>query len=187
MQLSQEALAERLDVSVRHLSFIENGKSLPSEALATALCNVLLLDVAACNHLRRLGGHRIFVQPPQLTDAIATILKQTLNNAEPMPAIALDSVGNILGSNAVADSFFSMLFTPDELQNHNFFMRLLQSPSLEQSLTNWATLREQVVRHVWAEQQLLEPASAEWLFLESLLTAEAIPQHQATNEELPMF
>ena len=66
--MSQEQLAARAEVSTRHLSFVENGRSAPSRTMVLVLANALDLPLRDRNLLLQ-GGLKTDVAYLQLIRA----------------------------------------------------------------------------------------------------------------------
>ena len=103
-KLSQLDLALASEISARHLSFIENGRSAPSTAVVDRLARELAMPMRAHNAMRIAAGyapaHRERpLDDPQLADARA-IVDRVLAGHEPYPAIAVDRAWNLVSANA---------------------------------------------------------------------------------------
>ncbi|MFT5690780.1 MAG: transcriptional regulator with XRE-family HTH domain [Oceanicoccus sp.] len=99
-RLSQEALADKLQSSPRHISRMENGSSRPSETMVLDICNVLSLGIRDSNHLLISAG---FAAAEQHVDFHSPDMKwlrksmaMTLKALDPYPTVLLDSSANIL-------------------------------------------------------------------------------------------
>ncbi len=103
-KVSQLDLALASDISARHLSFIETGRSAPSTAVVDRLARELDMPMRAHNAMRIAAGyapaHRErALDDPQMADARA-IVERVLAGHEPYPAIAVDRVWNLVAGNA---------------------------------------------------------------------------------------
>ncbi len=63
--LSQEALGAIIDLSQRHISFIENGRTRPSTAVLRRIIDALALSHADGNRLLNLLGHSAALAPEE--------------------------------------------------------------------------------------------------------------------------
>lgn len=96
--LSQEDLAEKLEVSLKHVSYLETGRSHPSEALAQRLGTLLGLGRRDLQFLSIAANHfRLPPQPltPALTGEEIKPLVATLKSLDPFPAYITDPYGDI--------------------------------------------------------------------------------------------
>lgn len=109
--LSQLALAAEADISQRHLSFIESGRSVPSREMVLRLGksldvplrerNVLLVSAGFAPVYRERGPDDPSVR--SATAAVASILR----GHEPFPALALDRHWTMLDANRAIDPFIA--------------------------------------------------------------------------------
>jgi transcriptional regulator with XRE-family HTH domain len=100
--LSQEVLAGRADISVRHLSFLENGRTRPSAAVIHRLAAGIGLKKREASVLYTAAGHTLFernqdtdIVPGQIPEEWITILRHT----DPLPGSIMDRFGRILAVN----------------------------------------------------------------------------------------
>lgn len=96
--LSQEELAEKLQVSLKHVSYLETGRSHPSEALVHRLGGLLGLGRRDVQFLAIAANH--FSLPPQpvhlsLSNEDLAPLIATLKSFDPFPAFVTDPYGDI--------------------------------------------------------------------------------------------
>lgn len=93
-RLSQLALASEAEISPRHLSFVETGRSVPSREMILHLAEQLQIPMRERNVLLVAGGYApIFperaLNSPALAAARAAI-DIVLESQKPFPAFALD-------------------------------------------------------------------------------------------------
>jgi transcriptional regulator with XRE-family HTH domain len=104
-RLSQLDLALQADVSPRHLSFVETGRSLPSREMVLRLAARLEVPLRERNALLVAAGYAPMYRErpldhPDLASArraVDTILK----SHEPYPALAIDRHWNLVAANAM--------------------------------------------------------------------------------------
>lgn len=104
-KVSQLELALASEISQRHLSFIETGRSVPSAAVVDRLAQELAMPMRAHNALRIAAGyapaHRERpLDDPQMGEA-HEIVQRLLAGHEPYPAVAVDRAWNLVAANAV--------------------------------------------------------------------------------------
>ncbi|WP_090366556.1 helix-turn-helix domain-containing protein [Ferrimonas sediminum] len=96
--LSQEALALEVGSSLRHVSFLETGKSLPSQELVEKLAHLLELNVRETNNLLASAGFAAtsFALRPDSEEHhwLHQSLVATLKGLEPYPTMIIDQYGN---------------------------------------------------------------------------------------------
>ena len=102
-RLSQLELSLLADVSSRHISFIETGRSQPSRAMLLRLADVLNLPHQDSNLLLNSGGYAAAYTELDMDSSEMEAVRQALNlileNHNPYPAIVMDSAYNLLMAN----------------------------------------------------------------------------------------
>ena len=116
-RLSQLELAADADVSTRHLSFIETGRSRPSRGMILRLAERLDVPLRERNDLLIAGGYAP-VYPRRPLDApemgpVRQALNKVLDGHEPYPAMVVDRSWNLVLANEAAMLFLEGV--PDEL------------------------------------------------------------------------
>ncbi|OYQ36408.1 transcriptional regulator [Niveispirillum lacus] len=101
--VSQMALAGEAEISTRHLSFVECGRSVPSRALLLKLAEALNLPPREQNRLLLAAGYAPLYQAqgldaPAMVQARSTI-DAILAGHEPFPALAVDRHWNLVTAN----------------------------------------------------------------------------------------
>jgi transcriptional regulator with XRE-family HTH domain len=101
---SQLDLALEADISTRHLSFLETGRSRPSRDMLLRLAERLEVPLRERNHLLLAGGYApVFgeagLDAPQMA-AVRAALRQVLAGHEPYPAVVVDRAWNLVDANA---------------------------------------------------------------------------------------
>ncbi|WP_406283148.1 helix-turn-helix domain-containing protein [Embleya sp. NBC_00896] len=99
-RLSQLELSVEVEVSTRHLSFIETGRSVPSREMVLRLAEYLEVPLRERNRLLLAAGHapaynESGLDAPEL-DSVKTALRQILAAHEPYPAVIVDRAWNII-------------------------------------------------------------------------------------------
>ncbi|RZT15162.1 DNA-binding XRE family transcriptional regulator [Kribbella sp. VKM Ac-2569] len=103
-RLSQLELANRVEVSTRHVSFVETGRSKPSREMVMRLAEHLDVPLRDRNQLLLAGGFAPIYSEASLHSpsmlAIRTTLRRLLKAHEPYPALVVDRWWNIVEANA---------------------------------------------------------------------------------------
>ncbi|MCC5947330.1 MAG: helix-turn-helix transcriptional regulator [Nitriliruptoraceae bacterium] len=104
-RFSQQELSLAAEVSARHLSFLETGRSKPSRSMVLGLADVLRVPLRERNELLHAAGFAAHY-PRRAFDApeLATVhraVDQVLAGHEPYPAVAVDRAWNLLTANRV--------------------------------------------------------------------------------------
>lgn len=109
--LSQLELALDANVSARHLSFVETGRSKPSRELLLALAEQLDVPLREQNHLLLAAGFApVFNETPLEAEPMGPVreaIEKLLGSHEPFPAVIVDRGWNLVASNAPAQAILS--------------------------------------------------------------------------------
>jgi transcriptional regulator with XRE-family HTH domain len=102
-RLSQLDLAQEADISARHLSFVETGRSLPSREMVLRLAERLDVPLRERNALLVAAGYAPMYRERPLDDPALSAAKQAveliLKSHEPFPALAVDRHWNLVAAN----------------------------------------------------------------------------------------
>jgi transcriptional regulator with XRE-family HTH domain len=105
-RLSQMELALDAEVSARHISFVETGRSKPSRELVLHLAEHLEVPLRERNALLLAAGYApAYAERPLGDDAMAPVrdaLERLLKGHEPFPAVAVDRQWELVAGNAPA-------------------------------------------------------------------------------------
>ena len=112
-RMSQQVLAERAEVSTRHLSCVETGRALASREMLLILGSALELPLCDRNALLAAAGFAPVYRDGSLDDSsmvhVRSAVAQMLGFHEPHPAILMDRSWNILRMNQGATRLFSWI------------------------------------------------------------------------------
>jgi len=112
-RMSQLDLALHADVSSRHISFLETGRSRPSRSMVHRLCERLDIPLQARNQLLSAAGlspsyeNRAF-ENQDMTEVRAA-LDWMLERHHPYPAMAVDKHWRIVKLNGMAQALFAII------------------------------------------------------------------------------
>jgi transcriptional regulator with XRE-family HTH domain len=103
-RLSQLELAIQADISTRHLSFVETGRSRPTPQMILRLTEHLEVPLRERNQLLLAGGYApVYPQheldSPELA-GVRTALRDVLRGHEPYPALVINRWWELLDANA---------------------------------------------------------------------------------------
>ena len=105
-RLSQLDLASEAEISTRHLSFLETGRSQPSRDMVLHLAEQLDVPLRDRNVLLQAAGYAAVFPERPLGDpalkAARQAIDQVLAGHEPNPALAVDRHWTLIASNAAA-------------------------------------------------------------------------------------
>ena len=110
-RLSQLELAIEADVSTRHLSFVETGRSRPSRDMVLHLAERLDVPLRERNRLLLAAGYAPAYREGGLDSAalapVAAAVRQVLAGHDPYPAVVHNVYGDLLDANASTGLFLS--------------------------------------------------------------------------------
>jgi transcriptional regulator with XRE-family HTH domain len=119
-RLSQMELALDADVSARHLSFVETGRSKPSRELVLQLADHLEVPLRERNALLLAAGYApAYGERPLGDEVMAPVrdaLELRLKGHEPFPAVAVDRQWELVSANAPASALLSEGIAPELLE-----------------------------------------------------------------------
>lgn len=109
--LSQLALAARAEVSTRHLSFVETGRSRPTAEMIVRLAEGLDVPMAEQNRLLLAGGYAPrYSQTPADDRTLAPVmagLRHLLDAHAPYPALLLDDHWDVIDANQPVEALLA--------------------------------------------------------------------------------
>ena len=117
-KMSQMELALDIDISPRHLSFVETGRSRPSAELLISIASQLDVPLRARNAWLLAAGYAPRYSEQNLDSArmsqVKAAVQRLLDTHDPYPGLALDRHWNVVLLNRAAEKFMALL--PSELR-----------------------------------------------------------------------
>jgi transcriptional regulator with XRE-family HTH domain len=174
-RMSQLDLACEAEVSTRHLSFVETGRSAPSREMILRLADQLDIPMRERNLLLVAGGYApVFPErglaAPELAAAREAI-EVLLEGHKPYPAFALDRRWNVVASNRALQPMYAGV-APALLEPPVNAIRLSLHPEgLAPRIVNYAEWRE----HLFARLRRQIDLTADAGLVDLLAEAEAWP------------
>jgi transcriptional regulator with XRE-family HTH domain len=131
-RLSQLDLAADAEVSQRHLSFVESGRSAPSREMVLRLAEHLTIPLRQQNQLLMAAGFAPSfserqISDPALSPAMSAV-RQVLKGHEPNPSLAVDRHWNLIEGNAAIAPFLEGIEEASLLQPPVNVLRLSLHP-----------------------------------------------------------
>jgi transcriptional regulator with XRE-family HTH domain len=130
-RLSQLDLAQEAEISARHLSFVETGRSQPSREMVLRLAERLDVPLRERNALLLAAGYAPMYRERPLDDPGLSAARQAvdliLKSHEPYPALAVDRHWNLLAANAMLPHLMTGA-DPELLQGQVNVLRLCLHP-----------------------------------------------------------
>jgi transcriptional regulator with XRE-family HTH domain len=144
LRLSQEQLGLEADVSARHLSCLETGKSRPSREMVLLLARVLDLDLRDRNTLLVSAGFAPAYPASPLGSLdmapVSRAIELLLQKQEPFGAVVVDRCWNVLRANAGARRLLERFLDAKRLPARiatNLVRATLHPGALRPHIVNW--------------------------------------------------
>jgi transcriptional regulator with XRE-family HTH domain len=144
-RLSQLDLAQEAEISTRHLSFVETGRSVPSREMVLRLAERLDVPLRERNALLVAAGYAPMYRERPLDDPALSAARQAveliLKSHEPNPALAVDRHWNLVAANGMLPHLLAGV-DPSLLQGKPNVLRLSLHPlGLAPKIVNLAQWR----------------------------------------------
>jgi transcriptional regulator with XRE-family HTH domain len=158
-RLSQLQLAGEAEVSSRHLSFVETGRSTPSREMVLRLAEHLEVPLRERNGLLLAAGHapayaQTSLDAPQMS-AVRSAIRQVLTGHEPFPALVVDRDWNLVDANSSLDLFTNGV-APELLVPPVNALRLALHPAgLASRIANLAEWRTHLLNRLYRRVTLM--------------------------------
>jgi transcriptional regulator with XRE-family HTH domain len=193
---SQLDLAIAAEISQRHLSFVESGRTLPSRDMVVRLCDALDIPLRARNELLSSAGYAA-LYPERSLDilemaSVRDALSRIVGHHEPYPAFVVDREWRVVLSNGSAarlvsaclDQAMLQSLSPDGALN---FMRMMFEPlQMRPRVRNWPSVAPRLLARLRNEARG-DPQSPSAALLKELgPQAEADRSSEAPPVELPI-
>lgn len=184
---SQLALSHAAELSARHLSFLESGRSQPSRSMVLRLVRVLDVAPAEANAgLASAGFAPVFPQcePDDASVAmLQTAIETTLANHSPWPAIACDGEWNLMQANPAACHLLGLLGVGG---THNVVEALLIAADNNQIFLNWPEVARSLLQRLRAEALELGPEAHLHRWIRTLSQHPRLNEGLAVSESAPV-
>src|SRR5882724_7517144 len=140
-RVAQLDLAVQIEVSTRHLSYIESGRALPSREMILRLAEGLQIPLRERNTLLLAAGyaplyHETDLNTPEMAEARRAV-EFILAQQDPYPAIALDRHWNLLMANAATRRFLALFPECDPPEPANSFRLIFHPRGLRPFIVQW--------------------------------------------------
>lgn len=177
--LSQLELADEADISTRHVSFMETGRTNPSRDMVLRLCERLAIPLRERNALLVAAGYAPMYRERALDDPALAAARQAvelvLKGHEPCPAIALDRCWNVVAANRAAQALLAAHVSPELLAPPvNVFRLSLHPDGLASRIANLAQWRHHLFERL--RQQIQATADPALLALQAELREYPAPE-----------
>lgn len=180
-RVSQLDLSLEADVSTRHLSFLETGRTRPSREMVLRLGEALELPLRDRNALLTAAGfarayRETEWQAPELA-AVREGLGRILSQQEPYPAIVMDSHWNVVMQNDGASRMMRLFPPRGEFEPPLNVLRLSFHPEgLQPYLDDWPALAARLLARLYRESSESDDAELGALY-EELAGLSTVPRN----------
>lgn len=151
-RMSQLDLSSTADVSARHISFLESGRSKPSRSMAIHLAEALDLPRRERNRLLTAAGFAPIWQTRDLSDEsmapVHAAIRWTLDRHNPYPAVVLDRHWNMTDQNQAAATLFAAVGATMPM---NFLDEMTGDGHLRQLIDNWGVVGRHMLTRLRTE------------------------------------
>lgn len=161
-KLSQLELALAADVSQRHISWLETGRSQPSREMVIRLSEALSIPLRDRNHLLNTAGFANLyshssLDEPSMTPVL-TILETLLDHHLPYPAYVVDRFWNIKMLNSAATMMFEVAGDAEKIWHdigdngeRNIALLTVHPKGLRNYIQNWNDMIEPFIKRLKQE------------------------------------
>ncbi len=179
--LSQLDLAVAAQVSSRHISFLESGRSSPSEEMVLRLMDALEVPLREVNHVLRAASYAPRYAEPSLTamdPAIVQAIARMLLQHEPYPMTVLNANYDIVRSNGAMQRIFGRLLDdvtqlPETINLFDFAF----DPALgRKAMKNWTEVGHYMIARLHREALRRPEDERLWALLDRALSYPDVPQ-----------
>lgn len=153
---SQLELALDVDISQRHLSFVESGRSAPSRQTLTGIVQSLDVPLRERNVIFLAAGFApVYSEAPwNATEmqGITRALDRTLRQHDPFPAIVMDRYWNVLATNASSPRFFgSFIDIAARTEPRNMLHLIFDPARMRPFVVDWEMVARSLIQRVYRE------------------------------------
>lgn len=179
--LSQLELGMRANISSKHISFLETGRSNPSREMVIQLSNALEIPLSVRNVILTMAGYaeaysRMDINQPEMS-SVREALSIMLENHEPYPALVLDWDWNTVMTNDAHRRLVETIVTDtSHLPLTNNMMELLFDPNgFRPYIENWEEVAYLLLQRLKRERMLYQDRQSD--LLERLMQYPGVPAH----------
>lgn len=153
-RMSQLALALEADVSARHLSYVETGRSQPGRGMVARLADALAMPLRERNALLVAAGHAPEYHESALdTDSMRPVrraIEFIIGQQEPYPALVMNRHWDVLAANRALGRVFGLLRGGPPTHD-NILRQIFDPADMRPFIVNWEEVAGDLVRHQHAQ------------------------------------
>jgi transcriptional regulator with XRE-family HTH domain len=142
--------------SQRHISFIENGRSVPSRQILMEIAQALDIPLRDRNMLLLAAGYAPIYSEDAWNAAemksITGVLERMLHQHEPFPAVVMDRYWNVLLANESTPRFFNSFTEMAVRKSPRNILHLMFDPErMRPFIANWESVAKSLFERVYRE------------------------------------
>ncbi len=183
--MSQLDLALEAEISTRHLSFLETGRSQPSREIVLRLAERLALPLRERNVLLAAAGYAPIFSERSLDDPALAAARRAvdlvLKGHEPFPAFAVDRHWTLVAANAAVAPLLAGCDAALMRAPVNVLRLSLHPTGLAPRIVNWREWREHVLARLRRQVEL----TADPVLLALLHELEGYPGPKPVRAQVP--
>jgi len=195
--MSQLDLSLNAEVSARHISFLETGRSNPSPEMVLVLAEALDVPMRDTNELLRAAGFESRYEEPSvdelLSGPLGDAVQTMLTHHEPFPMMVVDRLYNVLRTNKAGTMLFAIAdidLSSQEPGEVNV-LRLLFDPASRDMIGDWDVTASIILRRLQRESLHRPHDTAMAELLAELVSSPGVPadwRHpDLTSPDQPML
>ena len=184
-RLSQLDLALEVGVSLRHLSYLETGKSQPSREMVVRLADALTMPLRERNALLTAAGFAPLYRESPLNDPlmkpVSRALEFILEHQNPYPAFALNRYWDVVMLNRSALNVFSHLREGGP-KHPNVLRQVFDPDDMRPTIENWNEIAAELIRHLHDEIAAVPSDTRARALLDEVLAFPDVPAEWRSRE-----
>ena len=180
-RMSQQQLAIESEVSTRHISYVENGKSSPSREMVLILASALDLPLRERNSLLSTAGFAPVYRETTLSapemQPVRHAFETILSHHEPYPAIVLTHAWDVVSMNDAFTRLFAFFIDPpfDPIVAQNVMHSLFHPQGVRPYVTNWEEVAGFLIDRLYRESIVELETSESRKLLNALFAYPGVP------------
>ena len=185
-RMSQLELGSLAEVSTRHISFLESGRSNPSRPMVLHLSEVLEIPRQDRNRLLGAAGFAPMYQTHdpdgEEMEPIRQAINWTLEQHDPFPAVVLDRHWNVLEVNTAGAMMFELLGVVTDVNMIDLFIK---DDRVRSMIVNWSEVGYFLLTRLRTESAAVGGDAILDAAVASLVADESITARDAATPLLP--
>lgn len=180
-RMSQQQLAIESEVSTRHISYVENGKSSPSREMVLILASALDLPLRERNSLLSTAGFAPVYRETNLSapemQPVRHAFDTILAHHEPYPALVLTRAWDVVSMNQAFTRLFAFFIDMpfDPIVAQNIMHALFHPRGVRPYVANWEEVAGFLIDRLYRESIVELETSESRKLLDALLAYPGVP------------